>query len=83
MMASMPDLLAAELNAYERHRNHLLATGEGMYALVHGDAIVGVYQSKMDAISTGYQRFGNTPFLVKQIVKVEIPQNFVSNLLGV
>lgn len=79
----MPDMLVTELNTYERHRNQLLATGEGKYALVYGEEIVGVYQSKMDAISTGYQRFGNTPFLVKQIVKVEIPKNFVSNLLGV
>jgi hypothetical protein len=27
--------------------------------------------------------FGNVPFLVKQVLKVEVPQNFVSNHLGV
>jgi hypothetical protein len=37
----------------------------------------------MDAIAAGYQQFGNVPFLVKQIVKIETPQNFVSNLLAV
>jgi hypothetical protein len=83
VIASMPDLLATELDTYERQRNQLLAAGQGKYALVHGNTIVGVFQSKMDAISTGYERFGNTPFLIKQIVKVEIPQNFVSSLLGV
>lgn len=45
--------------------------------------MVGIYDSKMDAIAQGYQKFGNVPFLVKQILKVETPQNFISNLLGV
>jgi len=37
----------------------------------------------MDAISAGYSNFGNVPFLVKQILKVEMPVSFVSNLLAV
>ena len=38
---------------------------------------------KMDAIAAGYQQFGNVPFLVKQVAKIEIPHNFMSNRLGV
>lgn len=79
----MPALLEAELGTFEQNRDRLLAMGEGKYVLIHGNEIAGVYESKMDAISQGYQKFGNTPFLVKQILKVEIPQNFVSNLIGV
>ena len=37
----------------------------------------------MDAITEGYRQFGNVPFLVKQVQKIETPQNLVSNLLGV
>jgi len=79
----MPALLEAELDTFQRNRERLLAMGEGKYVLIHGGEIVGVYESKMDAISQGYQKFGNIPFLVKQILKVEMPQNFVSSLLGV
>jgi len=79
----MPALLEAELYTFQQNREPLLAMGEGKYVLIHGSEIAGVYESKMDAIAQGYQKFGNTPFLVKQILKVEIPQNFVSNLLGV
>ena len=79
----MPQVLEIELKAYEQQRDHLLATAEGKFVLVRNDRVIGVYESKMDAIAQGYSLFGNVPFLVKQILKIEVPQNFVSNLLGV
>jgi hypothetical protein len=79
----MPAVLDSEVQTFERNREKLLAMGEGKYVLIHGGEVAGVYESKMDAIAEGYRKFGNTPFLVKQILKVEIPQNFVSSLLGV
>ncbi len=79
----MPQALETELKTYEQQRDHLLATAEGRFVLIRDESIVGVYESKMDAIAQGYNQFGNVPFLVKQILKIEIPQNFVSNLLGV
>ncbi len=79
----MEQVLEVELKTYEQHRDQLLGTAEGKYVLIRNDQVLGVFDSKMDAIAQGYQRFGNVPFLVKQILKVEVPQNFVSNLLGV
>lgn len=79
----MPLILDAELKAYEENRDQLLGTAEGKFVLIQNNQVVGLYDSKMDAIAMGYQQFGNVPFLVKQIVKVEAPQNFTSNLLGV
>ena len=76
-------LLDTELKTYDEHRDHLLGTAEGKFVLIRSDRVFGVYDSKMDAIADGYKQFGNVPFLVKQIVRVEIPQNFISNLLGV
>ena len=79
----MSQQLQTELKTYERHRDELLGKSEGKYVLVHGTEIKGVFDSKQDAIKQGYERFGNVPFLVKQILKVEIPHNFVSNLLAI
>lgn len=79
----MTTVLDTELNTFERHRDHLLATAEGKFVLIRNGEVVGVYDSKMDAIAHGYEKFGNVPFLVKQVVKIEAPQNFISNLLGV
>ena len=79
----MTEVLDAELKTYEQNRENLLGTAEGKFVLIRSDKVIGVYDTKMDAIAQGYQRFGNVPFLVKQILKVETPQNFISNLLGI
>ncbi len=76
-------ILDSEMKTYEGNRDQLLAKAEGKFVLIRNDQVVGIYESKMDAIGQGYRQFGNVPFLVKQIVRVETPQNFVSNLLGV
>ena len=68
-------ILDAELETYEKNRDHLLGTAEGKFVLIHGSQVIGVYDSKMEAIAAGYQQFGNVPFLVKQIVKTETPLN--------
>jgi len=79
----MAQILGIELKTYEQHRDELLGTAEGKFVLIYNDQIAGVFESKKDAIEQGYRQFGNVPFLVKQIVKIEVPQDFVSNLLGV
>ncbi len=79
----MPTLLDSELSTYEKHKSELVASSEGKFVLIHADQVMGVFDSKMDAIAQGYKLFGNSPFLVKQILKIETPQNFVSNHLGI
>ena len=79
----MSRLLDRELETYERHKEELLAASEGKFVLIRNDEVVGTYSSGNDAIAEGYRRFGNVPFLLKQIVRIEVPQNYVSNLLGV
>jgi hypothetical protein len=81
----MPEqaLLERELDTFEKRRQELLGQAQGKFALVHGEEIVGVFDSKPDAIAAGFKEFGNTPFLVKQVVAVETPQNFVSNQLAI
>ena len=74
----MPTLLDNELKTYEQERERLLATAEGKFVLIRSGKVEGVFDSKMDAIAQGYEKFGNVPFLVKQIVRIEAPQNFVS-----
>jgi hypothetical protein len=80
---SMAPALDIELETYEKYRDHLLATAEGKYVLIYKDQVVSTYDTQMDAVAQGYRQFGNVPFLVKKITRVEIPENFVSHLLGV
>lgn len=74
-------LLANELETFERHREELVQSANGKYALVHGDEVIGTYESKNDAITEGYRRFGLGPFLVKQVFEIELPVQVISSLL--
>ena len=77
------EALDNELSTYEQHREGLLGTAEGKFVLIHEAEVAGVYESKWDAIREGYEKLGNVPFLVKQVLRIETPQNYVSHLLGV
>jgi len=79
----MTQVLEEELQTYEAHKDELLSKAKDQFALIKGEEVVDVFETPMDAIRQGYERFGNVPFLVKQIVEIEVPQNFTSNLLGV
>jgi len=79
----MTSQLEKELETFEAHKDELLAKAAGKFALVKGSEVVDVFDTAEDAIRQGYDRFGNVPFLVKEVVEVETPQNFTSNLLGV
>jgi len=75
--------LDAELRFFEAHRTELVARAEGKYALVKGNELAGIFESQTEAIRAGYEKFGNQPFLVKQISVVDIPLNFTSFNLGI
>ena len=75
-------MLTTELETFAAKKNELLATASGKYALIHGTELAGTFDTENDAINEGYQRWGNVPFLVKQIVEVEQAANFVSNLVA-
>jgi len=75
-------LLRNELNTYDKQKNDLIGKSKGKFVLIKDNQIIDVFETKNDAIRQGYERLGNVPFLVKQILEVETPQNFTSNLLG-
>jgi hypothetical protein len=75
--------LKKELRAYAAHKSELLSRASGKYVLIKGSRIIGTFDSELDAAHQGYERFGNVPFLVKQVVEFEVPLDFTSSLLGV
>lgn len=79
----MAGLLDTELETFDAHRQELLGRALGKFVLIRGDEVFDVYDSKPDAIASGFKRFGNVPFLVKQVLAVEAPQNFISNHLAI
>lgn len=78
----MEKVLETELKTYERERERLLEECEGKYVLIYGDQVVGAFDTEMDAITVGYQKFGNVPLLVKQVLRIETPLEFVSGYIN-
>ena len=76
------ELLKNEINAYSKQKSELIGRFKEKFALIKDSNVIDIFDTKNDAIRQGYERFGNVPFLVKQILEVETPQNFTSNLLG-
>ncbi len=69
----VPDLppdhvLAEEARTFQRELPRLLADGqEGRFALLKGDAVIGIFDNLWAAADAGRKKFGFAPFLVKQI----------------
>ena len=75
----MPELLKKEIEVYESQKAELLDKSKGKFVLIKDDKVIDIFDTEIDAIRQGYKRFGNVPFLVKQIVELEIPQNFTKS----
>ncbi|MFH1224854.1 MAG: hypothetical protein V1676_03545 [Candidatus Diapherotrites archaeon] len=75
------DLLKKELQTYEDKKKELVSEHPGKYVLIKEDKIIGIFEFQKAAINSGFEKFGNVPFLVKKIELVEQKQNFTSNLI--
>ena len=76
-------MLNKELETYEANKNGFLAKHKGKFVLIKGNKIVGVFDTSNDAVNRGYEEFGNTPFLVKEILEIDRPVDIVSNLIAI
>ena len=60
--------LDREKAAFERERPRLLSEGHaGRYALIRGDDVESVWDTRNDAVQAGYRLFGLEPFFVAAI----------------
>jgi hypothetical protein len=66
--------LEQEQAVYQRELSRLLQEGEEhRWVLIHGQEIVSTWDTRRDAVQAGHERFGLTPFLVRQILREEQP----------
>jgi hypothetical protein len=63
--------LEKEYKVYMANLDNLVAERPNEFVLIKDDSIIDVYKSYEDALRIGLGKFGNTPFLVKQINKEE------------
>lgn len=79
----MPLALQKELEYFNAHRNEWLKHYEGKFALVKDGQLAGTFDTPPDAYEEGIKRFGNTPFLIKQVLKEERVEQIPALNLGI
>ena len=66
MAISAQSLLKDEIAYYDEHAEELLLTFPNRFVLIHGDRLVGDYDSHAEAVGEGVRRYGRGPFLVRR-----------------
>lgn len=75
-------VLEVELQYFESHKNEWLEHHEGKFALVVGQELLGVFDSREDAYKAGIELRGNVPMLIKQISRREPTETVPALTLG-
>lgn len=52
----------------------------GGFVVIKEDEVLGVWQTRVDALRAGIEKYGNVPFLVKNIMDNDIVANFSRNI---
>jgi hypothetical protein len=66
-------ILDHEMATYRSRLPELLKRDAGRWVVIHGDDLIGVYDTEEQAMEEGDERFLLEAFLVKQIVAVDKP----------
>jgi hypothetical protein len=70
-------MLEKELETYSKEKASLqLQYPDGGYVVINGDEVLGVWQTRGDALRAGIEKYGNVQFLVKDIMERNIAANF-------
>jgi hypothetical protein len=69
MMSQEEKPLQLEYRYYLQIKPELLKQSKGKFALIKGERLVGAFDTDADAYKAGLLEFGNTPFLITQILE--------------
>ncbi|MBW8011203.1 MAG: hypothetical protein FVQ83_08185 [Chloroflexi bacterium] len=61
--------ISKEIKVFEKNRASLVEKSRGKFALVYKDKVIGIFDTEEEAIQIAYNKFGNVPFLVKEILE--------------
>jgi hypothetical protein len=75
-------MLEKEANIFEQKVPELVKTDMGRFVLIKEDQVIGTYEAIVDALKSGYEKFKDQPFFVRQILPTQQPMNFTNNLFA-
>lgn len=71
--------LEKETALFENKLPELIKTDNGKFVLIKEENVIGTFAALADALKSGYEKFKDQPFFVKQILPAQPPLNFANN----
>jgi hypothetical protein len=68
MTMSEQNPLQTELEYFQKHKSEFLKLYEGQFVLIKGETFAGTFTTEAEAYKAGLEKFGNKPFLTKQVL---------------
>jgi len=60
--------LQTELEYFQKHKQEYLKLYKGQFVLIKGEVFAGTFTTEAEAYKAGLEKFGNEPFLIKQVL---------------
>ena len=68
MAMSEQNPLQTELEYFQKHKQEYLKLYKGQFVLIKGKELAGAFTTEAEAYQAGLEKFGNEPFLIKQVL---------------
>ena len=75
-------MLEKEAKYFDTKLAELVKTDLGKFVLIKDEQLYGTFEASADALKSGYERFKDQPFFVRQILPTQQPLNFANNLFA-
>lgn len=60
--------LQTELEYFQKHKQEYQKLYQGQFVLIKGETFAGAFTTDAEAYQAGLEKFGNEPFLIKQVL---------------
>lgn len=72
-----------ELEYFQRHKQEYLKLYKNQFVLIKGEEFAGAFTTEAEAYKAGLDRFGNEPFLIKQVLDNDETVSYPALTVGV
>jgi hypothetical protein len=74
--------LQTELEYFQKHKQEYLNLYKGQFVLIKGEEFAGSFTTEAEAYKAGLEKFGNQPFLIKQVLDDDGTVSYPSLSIG-
>lgn len=75
--------LQKELTYFEKYKPEYLKLYKGQFVLIKGEQLVQAFTTDQEAYRAGLEKFGNQPFLIKQVLEDDTKVSYPALTVGV